>query len=379
MHFYRQPMALRVGLALLLAVLVPLPATSPARAVITFIGEIGSGAANAPSLTITTTTGVPAGGSIIVVASASGISGNTPGCHDSVNGGYSADSTQGAAVAMAVLNVCTKHNVAPTPVGTTITVTWPGPTGTAELHAIALAATGLAATLPDQTTGTGSTLQMGSALTTPLSATTHVPNELLIGGFYVSVSPAGAGFVAGTNGTANNCSNTGTPNYTAFPGVGIAASLWAEYCTVSAQAAYAAKGTISASHSYVGVLATYAEASPTPTPTNTPMPTNTPTPTVTPTATPPCILGDINCDGIVDIRDYGIWRQNFGQTNCGNPADLNNDCIVDIRDYGIWRANFGHTAGASPVRTATPTPRPSSAKPMRLAEAWPYGGARRVR
>jgi MYXO-CTERM domain-containing protein len=86
-----------------------------------------------------------------------------------------------------------------------------------------------------------------------------------------------------------------------------------------------------------------------------------PTPTPTPTATPTrCILGDINCDGIVDIRDYGIWRQNFGQTNCGNPADLNNDCIVDIRDYGVWRQNFGHTAGAA-ARTATPTAAPRGA------------------
>jgi hypothetical protein len=62
----------------------------------------------------------------------------------------------------------------------------------------------------------------------------------------------------------------------------------------------------------------------------------------------PCILGDINCDGIVDVRDYGIWRQNFGQTNCGNPADLDGNCIVDIRDYGIWRAEFGRTGGAAP-------------------------------
>jgi Nidogen-like/Carboxypeptidase regulatory-like domain len=59
------------------------------------------------------------------------------------------------------------------------------------------------------------------------------------------------------------------------------------------------------------------------------------------------LLGDINGDGIVDIRDYGIWRQNFGQTNSGNPADLDLNNIVDIRDYGVWRANFGHTAPAS--------------------------------
>src|SRR4051794_41638845 len=66
----------------------------------------------------------------------------------------------------------------------------------------------------------------------------------------------------------------------------------------------------------------------------------------------PTVLGDINNDGIVDIRDYGLWRQSFGQTNCGNPADLDGNCIVDIRDYGIWRQNFGQTG---PTTTPTPT------------------------
>jgi len=60
--------------------------------------------------------------------------------------------------------------------------------------------------------------------------------------------------------------------------------------------------------------------------------------------TPARILGDINGDGFVDIRDYGVWRQNFGQTNCGNAADLNGDCIVDVRDYGVWRQHFGEGA-----------------------------------
>ena len=89
-------------------------------------------------------------------------------------------------------------------------------------------------------------------------------------------------------------------------------------------------------------------------------PTATVTPTPRPTATPtPRILGDINCDGIVDIRDYGVWRQNFGQTNCGNPADADGNCIVDIRDYGIWRQHFGEGCSArrSPgrARQARPT------------------------
>jgi autotransporter-associated beta strand protein len=103
-------------------------------------------------------------------------------------------------------------------------------------------------------------------------------------------------------------------------------------------------------------------------------PAATATPTPTPTATP-CILGDINCDGIVDIRDYGIWRANFGQTNCGNPADLDGTCIVDIRDYGIWRANFGHTAGAV-ARTATPLPAPrGTAGPTGMAPRQAEGAA----
>src|SRR4029079_462436 len=72
----------------------------------------------------------------------------------------------------------------------------------------------------------------------------------------------------------------------------------------------------------------------------------------------PTVLGDINNDGIVDIRDYGLWRQAFGATDCGNPADLNGDCIVDIRDYGIWRqkcCQTGPTVTPTPTITATPT------------------------
>jgi hypothetical protein len=120
-------------------------------------------------------------------------------------------------------------------------------------------------------------------------------------------------------------------------------------------------GTGNSSTATLTVVEPTSTPTPTLTPTNTPPVIFTPTPAaVTATPTPPpggCILGDINCDGIVDIRDYGIWRQNFGQTNCGNPADLNGDCIVDIRDYGIWRANFGHTAGAARRGETAPAPR----------------------
>jgi hypothetical protein len=52
------------------------------------------------------------------------------------------------------------------------------------------------------------------------------------------------------------------------------------------------------------------------------------------------------------MRDYGVWRQQFGATNCGNLADLNHDCLVDIRDYGIWRQHFGEGTPPSGPRAA---------------------------
>jgi hypothetical protein len=133
---------------------------------------------------------------------------------------------------------------------------------------------------------------------------------------------------------------------------------------------------------YIRMQAANYYANPPGNPTATPTPTRIPTANATPGTG---LLGDINSDGIVDIRDYGLWRQAFGATTCGNPADLNGDCIVDIRDYGIWRQNFGATLGAAPrssqgtptapaglgstpvstpvgVRTLTPTPTPSRAQ-----------------
>jgi uncharacterized repeat protein (TIGR01451 family) len=108
--------------------------------------------------------------------------------------------------------------------------------------------------------------------------------------------------------------------------------------------------TVTNNRATLSTLIQVPTATPTATVTATPIATRTPTPTstVTPSPTPLCILGDINCDGIVDIRDYGLWRQAFGQQGAGNRADLNRDDIVDIRDYGLWRQHFGE--GTPPDR-----------------------------
>ena len=57
------------------------------------------------------------------------------------------------------------------------------------------------------------------------------------------------------------------------------------------------------------------------------------------------ILGDVNGDGKVDIKDVGIVAKAFGATPSDprwNPAaDLNDDGKIDIRDISIVTANFG--------------------------------------
>jgi len=60
---------------------------------------------------------------------------------------------------------------------------------------------------------------------------------------------------------------------------------------------------------------------------------------------PPQLEGDINGDGIVDIRDLSIVGRAFGSYP-GHPywdpnADLNGDGIVDIRDLSIVGRHFG--------------------------------------
>jgi parallel beta-helix repeat protein len=59
------------------------------------------------------------------------------------------------------------------------------------------------------------------------------------------------------------------------------------------------------------------------------------------------LLGDLNGDNIVDIRDIAIVAQAFGETpeqSRWNPkADINKDGKIDIRDIAIVAKNFGKT------------------------------------
>ncbi len=51
--------------------------------------------------------------------------------------------------------------------------------------------------------------------------------------------------------------------------------------------------------------------------------------------------GDLDKNGQVNIFDYNILLQNFGNTSCNNVADIGGNCTVDIFDYNILVGNFG--------------------------------------
>jgi hypothetical protein len=69
--------------------------------------------------------------------------------------------------------------------------------------------------------------------------------------------------------------------------------------------------------------------------------------------------GDYNNDGVVDARDYAVYRKYVGQTGGALPADGSGragvpDGVVDQWDYNLWVANFGSTA--PPTGNAVPAP-----------------------
>jgi hypothetical protein len=69
------------------------------------------------------------------------------------------------------------------------------------------------------------------------------------------------------------------------------------------------------------------------------------------------IAGDYDGNGVVEINDYLIWRQEFGLSGTGLSSDGNGNSTVDAADYVVWRDNF--VAMASSL-AAPPVPEPST-------------------
>jgi fibronectin-binding autotransporter adhesin len=234
------------------------------QAQIAFYADLGSNQADsssATSLSITTTTSVPAGASIIVIAGSIGAF--TPStnvtCSDGANT-YSLDTALFGPVFANVVSISSARRIASQlNAGSTITVTWTGvgaPPWNQRVRAFAV--TGLASAPAD-----GSIARHGTG-TSPTSgiATTAQANELLVGAITdESATVAAALFSPGTNGTAHNCASTGSPTYSGLAGVGSSASpsLFGLYCEVSAIGTYSASGSFGSggSPNWGAVLATY--------------------------------------------------------------------------------------------------------------------------
>ncbi len=63
------------------------------------------------------------------------------------------------------------------------------------------------------------------------------------------------------------------------------------------------------------------------------------------------VTGDYNDDGVVNLADYTIWRDNLG----GDSSVLDNNEItgtITNDHYTQWKSNFGATAGAASVANA---------------------------
>lgn len=67
--------------------------------------------------------------------------------------------------------------------------------------------------------------------------------------------------------------------------------------------------------------------------------------------------GDANCDKIIDLVDFTIWKSEYISGN-GRKTDFNCDKIVDLADFTIWKKSYLSMVGTllSPTATAAPPP-----------------------
>ena len=61
--------------------------------------------------------------------------------------------------------------------------------------------------------------------------------------------------------------------------------------------------------------------------------------------------GDANCNGVVDMADYAVWFNNYGQPGRWQDGDFDGNGIVDMNDYALWFNNYGLSSGAVGVVT----------------------------
>jgi autotransporter-associated beta strand protein len=71
------------------------------------------------------------------------------------------------------------------------------------------------------------------------------------------------------------------------------------------------------------------------------------------------LQGDFNADGIVDARDYVVWRNNLNGNESALMGNGSGNGTVGIEDYELWKTNFGMTSGGG-LAVGAPVPEPAT-------------------
>ncbi len=88
--------------------------------------------------------------------------------------------------------------------------------------------------------------------------------------------------------------------------------------------------------------------------------------------------GDFNNDGIVNLADYTLWRDNLGASDESAINNNGNGGGITSADYTVWKNNFGMMSPASGSFVATASvPEPGTLALCLLAVTWVAVTARR--
>lgn len=66
----------------------------------------------------------------------------------------------------------------------------------------------------------------------------------------------------------------------------------------------------------------------------------------------PALSGDYNADGMVNIADYTVWRDNLG-ARFSLANETQTPGVVDLEDYLEWRSRYGERSGSADVDSST--------------------------
>ena len=72
-------------------------------------------------------------------------------------------------------------------------------------------------------------------------------------------------------------------------------------------------------------------------------------------------LGDFNDDGIVDLADYTLWRNNLGGDATALNGNGSGGTTVTTADYEVWKTNFGTEYSSLSGLSTQAVPEPASA------------------